>query len=166
MAQAFTDFGELRKDLGRALKLLETKAPDYIKAREFYDGTRAEVSASKLVSKIIEKSAADMPVSFAHIPVDVVCEKVIFSGITAKDASADKLLTTVIDNNDLEDEVDRFLSRLEEASRGDDQIASYVHSLEEQWNEPDQATNPPDETADLPSADDILRDVEDFLRGQ
>ena len=67
---------------------------------------------------------------------------------------------------DLEDEVSRFLSRVEEASRGDDQIGAYVRTLEEQWNEPDETTSPQDETGDLPSADDILRDVEDFLRGQ
>lgn len=67
---------------------------------------------------------------------------------------------------DLEEEVSRFLSRVEEASRGDDQIGAYVRTLEEQWNEPDEATSPQDETGDLPSADDILRDVEDFLRGQ
>lgn len=67
---------------------------------------------------------------------------------------------------DLEDEVSRFLSRVEEASRGDDQIGAYVRTLEEQWNEPDESTSPQDETGDLPSADDILRDVEDFLRGQ
>lgn len=67
---------------------------------------------------------------------------------------------------DLEDEVDRFNGRVEEASRGDDQIGAYVRTLEEQWNEPEDAA-PQDETpADLPSADDILRDVEDFLRGQ
>jgi hypothetical protein len=67
---------------------------------------------------------------------------------------------------DIEDEISRFNSRVEEASRGDDQIASYVRSLEEQYGE-QEALAPRDETGeDLPSADDILRDVEDFLRGQ
>ena len=64
---------------------------------------------------------------------------------------------------DLDDEVARFFERVEEASRGDDQIASYVRSLEERYSEnPAQDSGP---VEDLPSADDILRDVEDFLRG-
>lgn len=67
---------------------------------------------------------------------------------------------------DLEEEVTRFLSRVEDASSGDDQIRSYVRTLEEQWNDTGDEL-PQDETpTDLPSADDILRDVEDFLRGQ
>ncbi|HMO95310.1 MAG TPA: PAC2 family protein [Tepidiformaceae bacterium] len=67
---------------------------------------------------------------------------------------------------DIEEEVSRFAARVEEASRGDEQIGSYVRTLEDQWSEQEDAA-PRDETSeDLPSADDILRDVEDFLRGQ
>lgn len=61
---------------------------------------------------------------------------------------------------DLEDEGERFLRRVEEASRGDDQIGNYVRSLEEHYGEQSEQEETP-----LPSADDILRDVEDFLRG-
>lgn len=62
----------------------------------------------------------------------------------------------------LDDEGERFLQRVEEASRGDDQIGSYVRSLEENYQEPGEALA---EDTQLPSADDILRDVEDLLRG-
>lgn len=65
---------------------------------------------------------------------------------------------------DLEDEVTAFASRVEEASRGDDQIASYVRTLEEGYGEGDGEVQP-EAGGELPSADDILRDVEDFLRG-
>jgi len=66
---------------------------------------------------------------------------------------------------DLEQEGARFVARVDEASRGDEQIAAYVRTLEEHYGEPDEV--PPDtEGSELPSADDILRDVEDFLRGQ
>jgi hypothetical protein len=65
---------------------------------------------------------------------------------------------------DLEEEIVRFTSRVEEASSGDGQIAEYVRTLEDHYGEGPEASN--DEPAeDLPSADDILRDVEDFLRG-
>lgn len=64
---------------------------------------------------------------------------------------------------DLESERERFVKRVEEASSGDDQIGAYVHTLEEHYGEIDDDTDA--EGGDLPSADDILRDVEDFLRG-
>lgn len=64
---------------------------------------------------------------------------------------------------DLEDEKERFVRRVEEASSGDDQIGGYVRTLEENYNEDDE--QPDIEAGELPSADDILRDVEDFLRG-
>ncbi|MCC7366237.1 MAG: PAC2 family protein [Dehalococcoidia bacterium] len=63
---------------------------------------------------------------------------------------------------DLEDAGRRFVERVEEASRGDDQIGAYVRSLEEHYGEPAEDLESDEE---LPSADDILRDVEDFLRG-
>jgi len=66
---------------------------------------------------------------------------------------------------DLENEVIRFTARVEEASSGESQIADYVRSLEERYGEAEQAPAEAGEPADLPSADDILRDVEDFLRG-
>jgi proteasome assembly chaperone (PAC2) family protein len=65
---------------------------------------------------------------------------------------------------DLEEEGQRFVERVEEASRGDDQIGAYVRTLEEHYGE--QTEEGEDgEAGDLPSADDILRDVEDLLRG-
>ena len=64
---------------------------------------------------------------------------------------------------ELVDEQERFVQRVEDASRGDEQIGQYVRTLEEHYGEAEE----PDEGGDagLPSADDILRDVEDFLRG-
>ncbi len=58
---------------------------------------------------------------------------------------------------------DRFLARVEEASHEDDQIEGYVRSLEEHYGDEEFDE---EETSELPSADDILRDVEDFLRGK
>lgn len=67
---------------------------------------------------------------------------------------------------ELEEELERFASRVEEASRGDEQIGNYVRSLEEHYGDGSNEPQPADsEGAELPSADDILRDVEDFLRG-
>jgi len=62
---------------------------------------------------------------------------------------------------DLPEQGERFAERVEEASHGDDQIMSYVRTLEEHYGENQE------QEADegLPSADDVLRDVEDLLRG-
>lgn len=57
---------------------------------------------------------------------------------------------------------EQFLERVEEASSGDDQIHQYVRTLEEHYGDQDVPLEPEE---DLPSADDVLRDVEDFLRG-
>ena len=65
----------------------------------------------------------------------------------------------------LENESQEFLQRVDEASRGDDQIGSYVRALEEQYEEGDTALAAETENAPELSADDILRDVEDLLRG-
>ena len=64
---------------------------------------------------------------------------------------------------DLEDQGVRFMERVEEASRSDDQIGQYVRTLEEHYGEPNDVRPLP--SGDLPNADDILRDIEDLLRG-
>ena len=67
----------------------------------------------------------------------------------------------------LEEESVRFLERVEEASKQDSQIGSYVKTLEERYAEMhifDESTATETEAAANLSADDILRDVEDLLR--
>lgn len=74
-----------------------------------------------------------------------------------------------VPEGDLPERALAFIERVNEASRGDDQVGTYVRTLEDQYEEDDED----DEGADfeepgdseLPSADDILKDVEDFLRG-
>lgn len=65
---------------------------------------------------------------------------------------------------DLDEKSSLFVERVNEASHGDDQIAAYVRSLEEQYIEQPLPIRQEDEESELPSADDLLRDVEDFLR--
>jgi hypothetical protein len=64
----------------------------------------------------------------------------------------------------LEEESQRFLERVEDASRGDDNIRSYVRTLEEQYgNQPREQA--PEPSGELPDAGEILKDIEDLLRG-
>lgn len=64
----------------------------------------------------------------------------------------------------LPEEAEQFLQRVEEASQGDGQIGEYVRTLEQQYSESEPDQPEEGDTAEL-SADDILRDVEDLLRG-
>ena len=64
--------------------------------------------------------------------------------------------------DELERDSEAFLQRVEEASSGDDQIIQYVRALEEQYQEGDAPLIQPDSDLD---AGDVLRDVEDLLRG-
>ncbi|WP_322795213.1 PAC2 family protein [Tepidiforma sp.] len=82
------------------------------------------------------------------------------------------ILGFAIPEGDLPARAELFLRRVEDASAGDDQIETYVRTLEAQYEDDEddaaegedafEAGQPADE---LPSADDILKDVEDFLRG-
>ncbi len=69
------------------------------------------------------------------------------------------------DLGDLEQEGKRFIERVEEASRGDDQIGQYVRTLEEHYGQQPEEEEEEGPAPSQLSADDILRDVEDFLRG-
>ena len=110
MANAPTDLDEIRRDLGRALKLIEQKAPEYTKAREYYDGKRAEIAGSS-VAKAIIAQGKETPISFAHIPVDVIVEKVELASITAPEAAAKAALETWYTTNDLEDESEDWVRK-------------------------------------------------------
>jgi hypothetical protein len=62
----------------------------------------------------------------------------------------------------LEEESEQFVRRVEDASSADDNIRSYVQTLEEQYVE--QQAQQTQAEAELPSADDILKGIEDLLR--
>lgn len=67
----------------------------------------------------------------------------------------------------LEEESVHFLERVEEASKQDSQIGSYVKTLEERYEEMhsfDKSAGDMDAGDANLSADDVLRDVEDLLR--
>lgn len=110
MANAPTDLDEIRRDLGRALRLIEKKAPEYTKAREYYEGSRAEIAGST-VAKAIIAQGKEAPISFAHIPVDVIVDKVELASITAPEAAAKAALETWYTTNDLEDESEDWVRK-------------------------------------------------------
>lgn len=103
MALAPDDLADLRHDLGRAIDEIAARTDDYVEAREYYDGTRAEFADSSAARAVIAQSKAT-PLSFAHIPVDVIVEKVELSSLTARDARGKAALEAWAEKNDLDDE--------------------------------------------------------------
>lgn len=100
------DFETIATHVKRAQGVMSARHDDYVKGREYYDGTRAEVAASAAVRTIIQRSAEAVPLNFAHIPVDAVVDKVDFGGVTSKEERARAALEELADNNDLDVEID------------------------------------------------------------
>lgn len=97
------DIETLREHLARAIDKIADLTPQYKDALEYWDGTKAEKADSRAARSVIRQSQLT-PMSFAHIPVDVIAEKVALSSITSPDASARGILERWVDTNDLDDE--------------------------------------------------------------
>jgi hypothetical protein len=106
MANAPAELDDIRDDLARGLKLIADAAPRYERARAMYDGTAGEVAASPVLRKLIEQSAGAHPLSFAHIPVDALVDRVNLAGLSAEDSGAAGRLAVLYDELSLADEVD------------------------------------------------------------
>jgi hypothetical protein len=112
MTNAPRTLDELRSDLGRALGVMSEREPEYRRAREYYDGTRAEraLSGSTTEQRILAQSKAT-PISFAHIPVDCIADKVNLSGVTSQDAAGKAALEAWATANDIDDEGDDWITK-------------------------------------------------------
>lgn len=103
MAEAPDTLSALRRDLARALRLIDERSAEYVKARDYADGTAPEISGSNVAKRIIQQSEA-APISFAHIPVEVIAEKIELASITAPEAQVAAALEAWMDANDIDDE--------------------------------------------------------------
>jgi hypothetical protein len=103
MADAPDNLEALRRDLSRALWIMDHRALEYQRAKAYADGTRSEIAGSRVAKRIIEQSEA-APISFAHIPVDVISDKIELASITAPEQQAAAALEVWMDANDIDDE--------------------------------------------------------------
>lgn len=107
MANAPENEAEIVADLARGLSLIDDKANHYAEARDFYEGRPREVFASALIRRQLELEARQRPLSFAHVPVDALSEKVQLAGIRAEGGEQyETALTEIIDDLDLLDEAE------------------------------------------------------------
>lgn len=104
MSNAPDDLADLRRDLGRGLKLIAEKAAGYEKGSAFYHGTRAEVHANPAIARALARSAEAHPVSFAHIPVDALLDRVELTGVAA--SAGDETLQAILAETEYLDDVD------------------------------------------------------------
>lgn len=111
MTTAPDELKQLRKDLKGALAIMDERRADYIRGRDFYDGTRAEVAASKYVRQLIKANAEAMPVTVSHIPVDIIVDMIELTNLEAQSPKARKLLDRVAEANDLADESEDWLRK-------------------------------------------------------
>lgn len=111
MVNAPDTLDRLRIDLKRAFKIIDDRRPGYEQGAAMYLGNAKEVSASRTVKALIEKNADAYPISLAHIPVDVIANKVELASLTAKEPAPAKMLERFLDDNDLEDEVDDWITK-------------------------------------------------------
>lgn len=112
MTTAPQDIVALRRDLKQGLDYIDGHHDVYCKRRDYYDGTRAEIAASKEVRKLINQADGDRhAVSLAHIPVDALADKIELSGFDASAADAKALLKKLYDDADLEDEHDDWVRK-------------------------------------------------------
>lgn len=105
MVAAPDTLAALRRDLARALKLIDDKAPEYKRAKLYGEGKAPEItsSGSSVAKRIVEQSE-HTPISFAHIPVDAIADKIELASITAPEAQAAAALEAWMDANDIDDE--------------------------------------------------------------
>lgn len=111
MSDAPETLRDIRRDLKRAFDIMEERRGDYILGRDFYDGTRVEVAASKYVRKIITENAEAMPVSLAHIPVDVIVDMIELTSLDSTDTRAAAILDTIAERNELADIAEDWLRK-------------------------------------------------------
>lgn len=107
MTTAPEDFDRIIADLGRGLSFIDAHADQYIKRRDFYDGTRKEVATSDEVAKLLARSRQPHTISLAHVPVDALVDKIELNSVKATgDAQADAFLAATFEAADLQDEAD------------------------------------------------------------
>lgn len=82
---------------------MDAMSPQYKRAKAYADGTRSEIAGSLVAKRIVAQSEA-APISFAHIPVDVISDKIELASITAPEAQVAAALEAWMDANDLDDE--------------------------------------------------------------
>lgn len=111
MANAPDNIADLRRDLDRAFAIAEDRRSDYELGRDYYLGTRDEVFGSVAVRKLLRETNEAAPISLAHIPVDVIAEKVELASLTASESGPAALLEATFDANDLDDEADDIIRK-------------------------------------------------------
>lgn len=108
MVDARDTLSALHADIDRALNELNARRPMYVKALRYGEGRAPEVAASTAAARIVEQSR-QTPISFAHIPVEVIAEKIELGSVSAAEGPAKAALERWADAVVLAEEADEWI---------------------------------------------------------
>lgn len=120
-----------RRHLERAIGLIDGRRDEYEKAWEYAAGKRAEVFDSKAAEAVISQSKLT-PLSFAHVPVEVIADKVELASVSSPDANARRALETWATANDLDEESADWIYKA--CAFGDYYVVTDPEGLDEDGN--------------------------------
>lgn len=89
-------------DLIAGVKQLAASRWEYTRARQYYDGTTPEFFANIRMRRMMARTGNRFRFNFAHIPVDVVTDRVALRQLTSTDTAQDALLQAAWDDNALD----------------------------------------------------------------
>ncbi|MBT1192895.1 Phage portal protein, SPP1 Gp6-like [Rhodococcoides kroppenstedtii] len=98
-------------DLTTAVQTILDKQDGYLLAEAYYDGTVEEIFASPAVKRELAKSGDQFRVNYAATPVDAVANRLEVTGVTGTEASAQTLIGSVFQENNLELELTQLITK-------------------------------------------------------
>lgn len=116
-----------------------------------------------VLSDSLRRSGIDTASLWANVPHYITTSQNP-QATTALLARLQELLGLTFDLHELEASGRRFVSEVETALSGNPEVAEYVRRLEAAMDNPDES--PPEGLGELPTAREVLFDVEEFLRSQ
>jgi hypothetical protein len=96
----------MKKDIKRIYDAIQAKRKPYEDLFNYYDGDQPVMYSTQALREVFRNLDARFTLNFCAVVIDAVKERIAFKGFTAKDATANKALTTMIADQDLLNEAD------------------------------------------------------------
>jgi hypothetical protein len=132
---------EVLADLGRGLKAIRDKRPEYEKREQYYQGRRAEVITHPKLRTLLDRYGDAFHLNYAAVPCDSLADRVDLQGLTTNDPRLDALLHQRLwVANSLDDDADDI--HLHAYYLGDYYvIAEYIDSEEDDVDDDEDVTD-------------------------
>jgi hypothetical protein len=100
-----------RADLMYGIEELKEARPGYDKAQTYYDGTVPEVFTSTRIRRALAARGIDFDLNFAKTPVNAVTDRLEIAAVTSPDDSANKVISQIWQDNQLDLEMPDLFRR-------------------------------------------------------